>query len=134
MASVLEGGGWSAPCPSRFTLGKDLAPIVQEAGWAPGPVWTCAKNLAPTGIRSPDHPALSQSLYQLSYLAHIIMKVPDLNLRKLAQSFLYISVCQCKVIKIKMAHAKLLEFRSVQPKAHLTSFKSLLSNVLLIPN
>jgi hypothetical protein len=20
---------------------------VQEAGWAPGPVWTCAKNLAP---------------------------------------------------------------------------------------
>jgi hypothetical protein len=25
-------------------------PIVQEAGWAPGSVWTCAKNLAPTGI------------------------------------------------------------------------------------
>jgi len=25
-------------------------PIVQEAGWAPGPVWTGAENLAPTGI------------------------------------------------------------------------------------
>jgi hypothetical protein len=25
-------------------------PIVQQAVWAPGPVWTCAKNLAPTGI------------------------------------------------------------------------------------
>jgi hypothetical protein len=37
-------------------------------GWLdPGPVWTCAKNLAPTGIRSPDRPARSQSLYRLSY-------------------------------------------------------------------
>jgi len=25
-------------------------PIVQEAGWAPGPVWTDAENLAPPGI------------------------------------------------------------------------------------
>ena len=30
-----------------FTPGKDPVPIVQEAGWAPGPVWTCAENLAP---------------------------------------------------------------------------------------
>jgi len=29
-----------------FTPGKDLVPIVQEAGWAPGPVWTGAENLA----------------------------------------------------------------------------------------
>jgi hypothetical protein len=26
---------------------------------APGPVWTGAENLAPTGIRSPDRPARS---------------------------------------------------------------------------
>ena len=26
---------------------KDLVPIVQEAGWAPGPVWTGAENLTP---------------------------------------------------------------------------------------
>jgi hypothetical protein len=44
---------------------------VQEAGWAPGPVWTCAKKLAPTGIRSPDRPARGQSLYRLSYTAHL---------------------------------------------------------------
>jgi hypothetical protein len=68
---MLEGGGWSAPRSSRFTPGKGPVPIVQEAGWAPGQVWTCAKNLAPTGIRSPDRPARSQSLYQLSYRAHI---------------------------------------------------------------
>jgi hypothetical protein len=34
---------------------------------APGHVWTGAENLAPTGIRSPDHPARSESLYRLSY-------------------------------------------------------------------
>jgi hypothetical protein len=62
-----RSGGWSAPRPGRFTPGKDPVPIVQEAGWEPGPVWTCAKNLAPTGIRSPDRSDRSQSLYRLSY-------------------------------------------------------------------
>jgi hypothetical protein len=60
-------GGWSAPRPSRFTPGKELVPIVQKAGRAPGPFWTGEENLAPTGIRSPDSPARSQSLYRLSY-------------------------------------------------------------------
>ena len=50
LTSALEGGGWSAPRPDRFTPGKDPVLIVQEAGWAPGPVWMDAENLAPTGI------------------------------------------------------------------------------------
>ena len=58
-----------------FTPGKDTVPIVQEAGWAPGPVWTGAENLAPTGIRSPDRATRSQSVYRLSYSAHI--RSPD---------------------------------------------------------
>ena len=53
-----------------FTPGKDPVPIGQEAGWAPGPVWIGAKNLASTGIRSPDRPARSQSLHRLRYSAH----------------------------------------------------------------
>ena len=57
----------SAPRPGRFTPGKDPVRIIQEAGWAPGPVWTCAENLTPTGIRSPNRPARSESLYRLSY-------------------------------------------------------------------
>jgi hypothetical protein len=52
------------------TPGKYPVPIVQEAGWALGPVWTGAENLAPTGIRSPDRPVRSQSRYRLSYPAH----------------------------------------------------------------
>ena len=67
MTSALRGGGWSAPRLDRFTPGKDPVPIVQEAGWVPGPVWTGAENLAPTRIRSPDRPARSESLYRLSY-------------------------------------------------------------------
>jgi hypothetical protein len=52
------------------TPGKDPVPIVQQAGWAPGPIWTGAENLAPTGIRSPYRPSRSQSLYRLSYPAN----------------------------------------------------------------
>jgi hypothetical protein len=40
---------------------RDPVPIVQEAGWAPGPAWTAAENLAPTGIPSPDRPVRSES-------------------------------------------------------------------------
>jgi len=61
--------GWGVSVTPRplFTPGKDP---VQEAGLAPGPVWTGAENLAPTGIRSPDRPARSQSLYRVRYPAH----------------------------------------------------------------
>jgi hypothetical protein len=38
-------------------------PIIQEGG----SIWTCAKNFAPIGIRSPDRPARSQSIYRLNY-------------------------------------------------------------------
>ena len=35
--------------------------------WVSEPVWTGAKNLAPTGIRSPVCPVGNESLYRLSY-------------------------------------------------------------------
>ena len=64
MTMALAGGEGVTVTPQLlFTPGKDLVPIVQKAGWAPGLVWTGAENLAPTGIRSPDRPARSQSLY-----------------------------------------------------------------------
>jgi hypothetical protein len=49
---------WSTPRPGRFTPGKDQVPIVQEAGWAPGPDWACAKNSAPNrdSIPGPSNP------------------------------------------------------------------------------
>jgi hypothetical protein len=36
--------------PAAFTPGKDPVPIVQEAGWAPEPVWISAENLALPGF------------------------------------------------------------------------------------
>jgi hypothetical protein len=65
----------STPRP-QFTPGKDPVPIVQEAGWAPGRSGQARKISPPSGIRSPDRPARSQSLYRLSYPAHSICITP----------------------------------------------------------
>ena len=61
------GVGGQHHAPAAFTPGKDPVPIVQEAGWASEPVWIGAENLVPTGIRSPDLPALSESQYRLRH-------------------------------------------------------------------
>jgi len=65
--------GWGVSITPRphLTPSKDPVPIVQEAEWASGPVWTGAENLAPYGIRSPDRPSRRQSLYRLRYPAHL---------------------------------------------------------------
>ena len=47
----------STPRP-HSTLGKDPVPILQEAGWASGPVWTGAKS-RPRRDSIPDRLALS---------------------------------------------------------------------------
>ena len=75
--------GWVVSSTSRphFAPGKDPVPILQEAGWAPGPVWT-GGNSRPHRHSIPDRPARSHSLYRLSYPAHIIHTV-----------HIYINVC-----------------------------------------
>jgi len=45
--------------------------MVQEAGWASGPVWTDAENLDPTGIRTLDRLVRSESLYLLPVMPKI---------------------------------------------------------------
>jgi len=59
---------------------RDSVPIVFETLWAPGPVWMGAKNLAPTGIRSPDRPCRSESLYRLSYFG-LCCNMQEINIR-----------------------------------------------------
>ena len=58
----------STPRP-HFTPGKEPVPILQEAGWAPGPVWTGGKS-RPHRDSISYRPARSQSLYRMSYPAH----------------------------------------------------------------
>ena len=63
--------GWvvsSTPRP-HFTPGKEPLLILQEAEWAPGPVWTGGKS-RPHRDSIPDRPVRSQSLCRLSYRVH----------------------------------------------------------------
>jgi hypothetical protein len=50
MTTALEGARGQRQDPAALYPGKDTVPIVQEAGWAPGPVWTVAEDLAPPGF------------------------------------------------------------------------------------
>jgi hypothetical protein len=53
-----------------FTPGKDPVPIVQEAGWAPGLVWTGTENLSTMG--SNNRPTYLRTIY--TWLVFIIIK------------------------------------------------------------
>jgi len=46
-----------------YPQGQDPVPIVQEAGWTTGTVWTQVQNLNPTRIWFLDLPAHNESLY-----------------------------------------------------------------------
>jgi hypothetical protein len=55
--------------------------IIQEAGWTQGRSGG-AENLASTGIRFPDRPACSYSLYRLSYHGPPLNVVRTLKCRR----------------------------------------------------
>jgi hypothetical protein len=78
MTSTLDGGELSTSRLGRLYPGKGPVPILQ-GGWTPGPVWIGEENLAPTGIRSPDLLASSESLYRLSYPGPLLCIVAVLN-------------------------------------------------------
>jgi len=82
--------GWGISVTHRplFTPAKKPLPLVQEAGWAPEPVWTGAENLDPTEIRSPDRPVvipteLPGPHIKSSLLEILCCWVPSANLRGL---------------------------------------------------
>ena len=56
MTVALECVNVQQHAPPYFIPRKDPVPIVQEAGWDPGPVWT-GRESHRTGNRSPDRPA-----------------------------------------------------------------------------
>jgi hypothetical protein len=64
--------GWvinATPQPLYLREGNP-ASILQKAGWAPAPVWRGAETLTPTGIRSADRTARSESLSDYAIPAH----------------------------------------------------------------
>ena len=70
MTAALEGGEWSAARPGRtLPPGETRYRLYRRLGGPQGRSGR-TENLVPTGIRSPDRPARSQSLYRLGYPAH----------------------------------------------------------------
>ena len=76
LTSALDRGGWSTPRPGNSTPGKEPVAIVYEVGWATGPAWTGAENLAPhrDSIAGPSNPyrvAIPITLYTYRVLCVI---------------------------------------------------------------
>jgi hypothetical protein len=56
----MGGGGVVNVTPRPVYLReRDPAPLAQDARLTSRPVWTGAENSAPTGVRSPDSPAVA---------------------------------------------------------------------------
>jgi len=69
MTAALEGGEWSAARPGRtLPPGKTRYPFYRRLGGPQGRSGQ-EESLVPTGIRSRNRPARSQSLYRLCYPA-----------------------------------------------------------------
>jgi len=84
MTAALEGGEWSVSSSPRlqFTSGNDTVPVVLEAGWAPGPVWTGGKS-RPHRDSIPDRPvrssvAIPTELHGPLY-RHVALVINQLN-------------------------------------------------------
>ena len=97
------GVGGQHHAPAAFTPGKTRYPCT--GGWvASEPVWIGAENLAPTGIRSSDLPARSESLYRLSHPGSCSV---DLNAEYLSEvnktpcsNFLFVYLLLIYVIRL----------------------------------
>jgi hypothetical protein len=68
--------------PAAFTPKKDPVPIVQEAGWAPEPVWIGAENLAPPGFDPRTFQAVASRYtdYAIPALLYLQLTFPILTL------------------------------------------------------
>ena len=76
LTSTLDAGGWSTSRPGLFTPREiNAAPIIWEAGWALGPVWTGPGNLDSTVIRVPDRPARGSRYTDWCIPIHFFVKL-----------------------------------------------------------
>ena len=67
LTSELDGAGGRRHAPAALPPGKTRYPLYRRLGGPRAGLDRCGKSRHPTGIRFPDRPARSQSLYRLSY-------------------------------------------------------------------
>jgi hypothetical protein len=76
MTTALEGAGWSATRPGRTLLpAKTLDPLYSRLGGPQGRSGQVRKISPPPGFDPRTAQPVVQSLYQLSYPAHILYNV-----------------------------------------------------------
>jgi hypothetical protein len=86
--------------PAALPPGKTRYPLCRRLVGSRS-VWTGAENLAPTGIRSPNCPSRSQSLYRLRYPGPFGEHNTSINCTKSFYRYLYknialnVSTCFC---------------------------------------
>ena len=79
--------------PAALPRGKDPVQIVKEIGRAPGLVLTGEEDLVRTGIRFPDRPARSKSLYRLRYPDPLTKyDIPDRDTLPSLLAYIYIYI------------------------------------------
>jgi hypothetical protein len=94
LTTALEGSEGSASRPGRSLLpGKTRYPLYRRRGGPQGLSGQLQKISPPTGIRSPNRPDCSQSLYRLRYRAHSFVFAFHCNYHKAIPSIRqYLSV------------------------------------------
>jgi len=104
------------PRPGRVTPGKEPVPNVQYAEWVTGSSWTGAGNLAPTGIRSPDRQACSESLHRLSYPDSQTSVCFGLSVHPLSQHYHRYSRVHCTLMSGYAAQSAVPKMLFADPK------------------
>ena len=99
----------NATARSLYPRERNPVPIVQEAGWDPGPACTDAKNFAPTGISTTERPARNALLpklctwivqnLQIVQYKWVVYKVQD---QKAVSDLSSPNICSLRVTRIPL--------------------------------
>jgi hypothetical protein len=95
---ALEGSGWSALSPGRFTPGKERATIVQQAGRASGTVWKGMEGFGPTGIPAVANRCTHYAMPAAITLEYNLLLYNILYYTVIHYTALYYSILYCIVL------------------------------------
>ena len=89
LISALGGMGGQRHAPSALPPGKTRYPLYRRMGGPQGRSGRVRKISPSTGIRSPDRPARSESLYRLSYRgpSHITQRMVVISYRRFGKTY-----------------------------------------------
>jgi hypothetical protein len=74
LTSALDGGGWSTSHPCRLIPGKGPLPIVQEVGWASGPIRMGSDISPPPGFKTRNFEPIASSDWCVVILSYLLMQ------------------------------------------------------------